>query len=191
MTGEPHPPTTSLLAPEVMQEGHQPGTRRDLKADAPLLELDRDEGGGRGHQDEGKLEQARGPGCRTAAAGAAGRGWPAGPRPPEDRGQQERIGPAPRVKKLSRSDRTARAWPSWSSARVVNTIVCHGQPAPRAPASRARQTAAMVSPTQRACRHSPRAKIDVTDHGGRRRPRLPCGPGAGAVVRSPAGPESS
>jgi hypothetical protein len=34
---------------------------------------------------------------------------------------------APRVKKLARSDRTARAWPSWRSARVVTTMICHGQ----------------------------------------------------------------
>jgi hypothetical protein len=74
---------------------------------------------------------------------------------------------APSEKKLSRSDRTARAWPSCSSARVVKTMLCHGQPAARAPTSRARQTAAMVSPTHRACCHSPRAPPQLGRHPGR------------------------
>ena len=57
----------------------------------------------------------------------------------------------------------------------------------RAPASRARQTAAMSSPTQRACCHSPRAKIDsVGDRGGRRMASRSTGSSPRAIAGSPS-----
>ena len=48
------------------------------------------------------------------------------------------VGPGAQ-EKLSRSDGTAGAWPSWSNARVVKTIICHGQPHQEAEAEQQHQ----------------------------------------------------
>ena len=75
----------------------------------------------------------------------------------------------PSRKKLSRSDRTASAWPSWRNASVVNTIVCQCQPTLIEKAWMASVTPPMSKPTHSACCHSPRAKIDSDcGRGGRR-----------------------
>ena len=74
------------------------------------------QGGGRGHQDECQLDRDR----------------------PEDGDQQKWVGPGAQ-EKLSRSDGTAGAWPSWSNARVVKTIICHGQPHQEAEAEQQHQ----------------------------------------------------
>ena len=151
--------------------------------DAPLLELHGDEGRGRGDQDQRKLDRSQGPGDEQAPQGRQIQDAELDGDRPDDRAQQERVR-LRAEREASRSDRTARAWPSCRSARVVDTIVCHGRPAARAPTSRARQTAAMVSPT---CCHNPRAKIDsVGVRCGRRMASRSTGSSPSAIAGSPS-----
>jgi hypothetical protein len=64
-------------------------------------------------KDEGKLERREGLGVEQPLQGRQEQDGELDGDRPQDRGQQARVGAgAEREKRLSRSDRTARAWPS-------------------------------------------------------------------------------
>jgi hypothetical protein len=113
-----------------VQEDHQDGIRRDLRdcrrrihfssstRDKAAVEATRTSASWNGREGLGGEQPLQG---RQVEDGQLDRDRP------EDGDQQKWVGPGAQ-EKLSRSDGTAGAWPSWSNARVVKTIICHGKP---------------------------------------------------------------
>ena len=67
--------------------------------------------------------------------------------------------PRPRRNTDSRSERTARALPSWSRARLVKIMVCQGRPVACPQMPNPRLTVPVSGPMANTCCHSPRAKM--------------------------------
>src|SRR4029453_7309629 len=111
---------------------------RDCRRRIHFSSSTRDKGGGRGHQDECQLERREGLGGEQPLQGRQVADGQLDRDRPEDGDQQKWVGPGAQ-EKLSRSDGTAGAWPSWSNARVVKTIICHGQPHQEAEAEQQHQ----------------------------------------------------